>query len=216
MPVSYVCQDCELRFSTGWYHYHVYADGYDACTLLVCARCGTQHAVEHATPNRGPPVYRLFGVEVLEHTAASEAMLRDWITAEYGHDYGDGYELPSPSHVASLLAKPLLEATEAEAKEMTERLSVLGARAVFKLLRVFENEDYGPQRQSRLLCLPGPTIRDELGALEPTTEFVTGGPETLTCTHCHELGSLVLSFASPGPCPRCREGIATAYRQWVT
>jgi hypothetical protein len=55
MPTTFVCNDCALRFSSGWYHYHRFDSGYCGRTLLVCTECGTQHALEWALPNRGPP-----------------------------------------------------------------------------------------------------------------------------------------------------------------
>ncbi len=48
MPTDYTCSRCQLSFSVGWYHYHDFSSGYGAKTLMVCAECGTMHAVELA------------------------------------------------------------------------------------------------------------------------------------------------------------------------
>jgi hypothetical protein len=48
MPTELECQGCHLIFAVGWYHYHSFDSGYAAMTRLVCARCGTMHALEHA------------------------------------------------------------------------------------------------------------------------------------------------------------------------
>jgi hypothetical protein len=49
MPTNWECQSCHLTFTVGWYHYHDFSSGYSANTRLVCKRCGTMHAIEHAT-----------------------------------------------------------------------------------------------------------------------------------------------------------------------
>ena len=47
MPDDYQCSACGICFSVGWFHYHA-IDTYCAETYLVCAQCGTWHAVRHA------------------------------------------------------------------------------------------------------------------------------------------------------------------------
>lgn len=47
MPTDHQCFSCGICFSVGWFHYHVF-DTYCAETYLVCAECGTWHAVKHA------------------------------------------------------------------------------------------------------------------------------------------------------------------------
>jgi hypothetical protein len=49
MPTNWECESCHLTFTVGWYHYHDFSSGYSAETRLVCMRCGTMHAIEHAT-----------------------------------------------------------------------------------------------------------------------------------------------------------------------
>ena len=51
MPTDYQCRRCDLRFSAGGYH-HRLNKGYGSRALLVCTACGTQHALERATPMR--------------------------------------------------------------------------------------------------------------------------------------------------------------------
>lgn len=52
MPADYRCQFCRLEFVVGWFHYHDFSSGFAAMTYLVCTRCGTQHALEHAATKR--------------------------------------------------------------------------------------------------------------------------------------------------------------------
>lgn len=49
MPSDYVCGNCRLSFSLGWFHYHE-CDTHWASTLLACGSCGTRHTINHATP----------------------------------------------------------------------------------------------------------------------------------------------------------------------
>ena len=50
MPLDFTCDDCGLRFTTGWFHHAGCIDGaeYFASSQLVCTSCGAQHGVDHA------------------------------------------------------------------------------------------------------------------------------------------------------------------------
>ena len=49
MPSDYVCKNCNLSFSLGWFHYHEW-DKHWSSTLMACSRCGVRHSIHHAAP----------------------------------------------------------------------------------------------------------------------------------------------------------------------
>lgn len=93
MPIDLKCNDCDLRLSVGWYHYHGIHDGYTGRTLLACRACGEQHAIEHAMRDRGPKTYPLLKVSV--ESASSEArsvIARRWLRKQRNISYNEALE----------------------------------------------------------------------------------------------------------------------------
>ena len=74
MPSDFKCPTCELRFSTGSYHYHSFESGFIGRQLMVCTACGTQHAVEFAMEDRGPEFHPVY--QVIVEAAPSPAPLK--------------------------------------------------------------------------------------------------------------------------------------------
>lgn len=54
MPADYHCEECNLFFSIGWFHYDGGQLEYPAASFLVCSECGTCHRIDHAEKPRAP------------------------------------------------------------------------------------------------------------------------------------------------------------------
>ena len=53
MPITYWCNNCNLAFTVGWFHYHTFDTGYGSCSLFACGKCGNQYAIENPTAESG-------------------------------------------------------------------------------------------------------------------------------------------------------------------
>jgi len=145
MPTDYACKTCDLRFSVGWFHYHLFETGYGSETLLVCTACGTQHSIQIALRNRGPEFHELHDVE-LTHVPKNDRLfalrlIRDNCTC-------------APNEAIALLDHlPVCLAERVHPYQVQEWIKRVSKTAIVLNFPVVErkpNESYGPVLQDRL------------------------------------------------------------------
>ena len=83
MPTDHECSTRKLGFSVGTYHYHSFDSGYLGRDLLVCTKCGVQHAVEVPSDDSVP-----FRQESLSEPVIDCPQLAGYCLLLPDHDWG--------------------------------------------------------------------------------------------------------------------------------
>jgi hypothetical protein len=212
MATDYRCPGCDLRFSTGRYHYHRIETGYGGRALLACSACGTQHAIELALPNRGPEFYAVQRLVVESVPDVALSRVAQWLRREQKQPIG----LEAALAIARNPPFTLFESTwEERAAKVEGELKSLGARLRRETVEHRPNPTFGPLQQDRLLYHSEPRY----GGQRP--EWLTSGQaiselRSLQCHHCHAVGALVEEFPEPRECPACRSANLVVDSTWMT
>lgn len=212
MVTDYGCPGCNLRLSTGRYHYHRIETGYGGRVLLACSACGTQHALELALPNRGPEFYLVQRLVV--ESVPDVAMSR--VVQLLRKDQKQVMALASALQIARSPPFTLFESTwEERATKVQGELQSLGVRLRCETVEQRRNPTFGPLQQDRLLCHAAPRYGEErpewLVSDQPVSEIAL-----LQCHHCSAPGAVVKDFMEPQQCPACRSANLVIESTWMT
>jgi len=206
------CPGCDLRISTGSYHYHRIETGYGGRTLLACSACGTQHAVELALPSRGPEFYLVQRLVVDAVPEAAMSRVVQWLRK-------DQKQVMALSTALQIVRSPpftLLGSTwEERAIKVQDELQSLGVSLRRETVEQRRNPTFGPLQQDRLLHHAAPRYGDQrpewLVSDQPVAEL-----KSLQCHHCSAAGMLVKDFPEPQECPACRSADLVIESTWMT
>jgi hypothetical protein len=216
MPADFECSECDLHFSVGWFHYHSFESGYGSKTLLVCRRCGTRHAIEHALSDRGPQFYELHDVLVTaadpRFAVAAMQLLRKHLSLGI-HEAKNKLRM-----VPFVLAK---DVPTSDISTWRQNLSRVGLSAEYPVSERIANEAYGPLQKDRLLYDRGSGASMELHPV-PVSGEASGAQNELVlseqvCANCSDAGALVSGWAEENHvCPRCQLPSLAATGFWIT
>jgi len=212
MATDYRCPGCDLRFSTGRYHYHRIETGYGGRALLACTACGTQHAIELALPNRGPEFYTVQRLVVESVPAVALSRVAQWLRRDQKQPMG----LESALEIARNPPFALFEFTwEERAAKVEVELQSLGVGLRRETIEQRKNPSFGPLQQDRVLYHSEPRYGEQrlewLLDEQPISEL-----RSLQCHHCLEVGALVEEFPKPSQCPACRSADLVIDSTWMT
>lgn len=229
MPQDFRCNQCELRFSLGPFHYHQVNTGYGGMLLLVCTSCGTQHGLESALRDRGPEFYEIQKV-VVEHVPSPvPPILVKWVRSKKPH-----FSLADALACARCPPFVLEERMYAEpAARVRDELAALSVVARVELIERERNPIFGPLCASRLCAATGPSTAEHLHSPMPRMQEIAadqdrvGGTfQSLTCLHCGTQGTLIWRTGSEEddvaqeseamPCPRCKTNELLTEGGWIT
>jgi uncharacterized protein YbaR (Trm112 family) len=217
MPTDFVCKRCELRFSAGWYHHPDFRSGYGSRTLLVCAECGTQHAIEWAVPDRGPPFYTLHRLIVESVPADAVGTVCRLLRRRRDVKLADALTIArNPPFVL------LEQEIEARIAEIRDELAGLGVSTRTELVERSANPSFGPIQAHRLLYHVSPTFgktKQEWVVLDGAiaqTEESQALRQSLICQHCHAQGTLDSDIEETFACPSCKEQQLLVESEWIT
>jgi hypothetical protein len=212
MATDYRCPGCDLRFSTGRYHYHRIETGYGGRALLACSACGTQHAIELALPSRGPEFYAVqrLVVDSVPETALSR--VAQWLRKNQKQPMG----LESALQIARNPPFTLFEFTwEERAAKVESELQSLGVRLRRETVEHRPNPSYGPLQHDRLLYHSEPRFGEQRPEWLPSDQSVSN-LASLECHHCHAFGALVEESPKSRQCPACRSATLVIDSTWMT
>jgi hypothetical protein len=195
MPTELECQSCHLFFSLGWYHYHSFSSGYASMRRLVCGRCGTMHAIEHAVSLASLREAVENATSLLAQRDIDESTLRS-------------ADLPSKQKPDRLLAQPGPAFINVE-----ERASLLRQGSF-----IDERLAGHPQPADWIECRSSPDYRCERTVraplvLEGCTDHLS--LEGSACNSCKQTGTLVSDWPEGVNCPLC-DGQINKTLFWVT
>ena len=211
MPSDLKCTACDLRLSVGGYHYHGNPDGYTGRTLLACRCCGAQHALEHATRDRGPETYPMLRLTVQSASAEARAILaRRWLRKARNLSYSEALE------AARNLPVVLYEEADAHVVEAVRReLEPLGASLVVEVVGKKPNLLHGPVQTDRLLFTPNRQFGEGREAWT-VSQSAIADVAAMCCVLCGSAGALVSEVEPEEPCPSCKQGSLALLAAWIT
>lgn len=219
MPSDYQCNACNLRFSIGWFHYHVFGSGYGSSTLIVCSKCGAQHSVEHGISDRGPEFRYLCNVVITRVDPKRKLQAMQMVRNQL--------RLGLAEVKQALENVPLVLATEISESDVPKwrvKLGQVGLEADFPRTRQVPNLLYGPQKKDRMLCAMKPSHTIDSQEMRPvatqgpysgpTSAFVVGNQNCAACGTTHSL--LATWPENEQVCPNCKSASLVCTGHWIT
>ena len=204
------CTHCDVGFATG-------RDG--LMTLLVCARCGTQHAIECAVRDRGPEFFQEFRITV---DAVSEAGYRLVVQTLRRHQ---SMRLVQARAVADNPPFVLIPKIGHPATKLIGELRSLGVSVRSELVETRKNPIFDlPLQKDRLLYHGGPAFSFSSTQRVPEpllhgvflADAMTTDINSLQCQHCRAVGSLADELPEGAACPACSHQTLKVVSGWMS
>ena len=217
MPSEIACMNCSLQFSVGWFHYHIFDSGYGSKTLLVCAACGTQHAIEDALRDRGPEHFNYCDVVLTAVSEPARILALELIRSTFGCTATEAKERLQtfPLHLKHRLS-------HYELKGWQQDHHTTGLSVEFPVVDTEANPDFGPIKSDRLLGARTPNTGKETIELQelPINTLLSYGDSInlsiQSCAGCSRIGTLTDEFNVAVRCPKCEQLTLQELSFWVT
>ena len=212
MIIELNCSHCSRKFSVGGYQIDDVNSGYVGRRMLVCKKCGTQHAINIAGIS-GPEFLDVLRVVVESVTDAGKPSLLRELRRLRNVSSAAAYGL-----MKALPITLLEEATSAEAERVSKSLGAKGILCKVEITSRRRNRHYTLARKPHQLLIQEVTSGGEkewIVVSELPDQRINASTAELSCGKCSSV-ALADTLEEGASCPSCSEGCLHVTSTWIT
>jgi hypothetical protein len=212
MPTVYSCSSCNYKISLGWVHYHEFSSGYGSQMLLVCAACGTPHAIHMAlTPDLQDEMHKAANI-LVDDVGPLPQEVKRVLRAETGLNRHQASAV-----IESLPGVFISGRSRTDAQIILEKLVRAGANG-----HIETTHEIYYQKDALFVLITGDNANWQPCEIVGDRKNLTGQFELKEqiCAVCHAQGTLSAELAisenNVGVCPSCQQSTLTVAGSWKT